>query len=161
MDNDIKNKIKNVFGQREYCERDVVYFLIESYKFLEEKYGREFGASKYNRIKFYRNWASHAELNGDTTKVFVDFIKLIKECRSKSNASGQFDWNNSMTDEIKNRFRPYGPLQLRNEIKELQTEIGYGDIFNWESFRINLYEVIRDIPLTIKEKDDVFLLLNA
>lgn len=156
MNKDIQGKIRDVLRQRKYCERDIVYFLVESYKFLERKYGKTFGEGKYDRIKFYRNWACHAQLNGDAAKVFTDFIPLIKERRNAPNALGQFDWNDSMNDKIRDRFRFYGPLHLKKEIKGFEAEIKYDGTLDWESFRMNLYEVIRDIPLIIKEGDDVF-----
>ncbi|MEN9341777.1 MAG: hypothetical protein RIQ54_33 [Candidatus Parcubacteria bacterium] len=156
MDKDMQGKIRDVLKQQEYCERDVVYFLVESYKLLERKYEKAFGEGKYSRIKFYRNWACHARLNGDAAKVFTDFITLIKERRNVSNALGQFDWSYTMSDKIRDRFRLYGPIHLRQEIEEFAAEIQYNDTFNWESFRVNLYGVIRDIPLVVKEGDDVF-----
>jgi hypothetical protein len=72
------------------------------------------------------------------------------------NAYGQLDWNYEMIDKIQDRFRLYGPLHLKNEIEEFLVEIQYNDIFNWESFRENLYEVIMDIPLIVKEGNNVF-----
>ena len=108
MNKDIQSKIKDVLRQEEYCERDVVYILVESYKFLERKYDRAFGAGKYDRLKFYRNWACHAELRGDSKKVFTDFISLIAAEHSKPNAVGHFDWIDSMTKKIRECFRDYG-----------------------------------------------------
>jgi hypothetical protein len=154
---DITEKIKNILRQESYSERDVVYFLVESYKFLERKYSKMFGQGKYNQIKFYRNWTCHAQLCGDSNKIFIDFIALIKAEKSKPNAYGHLDWRYSMADRIKERFREYGPLHLKEEILEFLSEIKYDGDFSWESFRANLYEVIRDIPLVIKdEKENIF-----
>ncbi len=155
MDIDIQYKIKEVLKQKHFSEKDVVYFLVESYKFLERKYDKEFGEGKYNQIKFYRNWASHATLYGDSHKVFKDIGKLIKEEMSKSDASGHFDWSNSMADRIQKSFRDYGPVNLEKDISNFFLEIEYNGKFNWESLRSSLYEVIRDIPLAIKDEDKV------
>jgi len=154
MDADIQSKITAVLNQERYCERDVVYFLVESYKFLERKYDKQFGGGKYDRIKFYRNWACHARLHGDSNKVFADFIALIRAEKSKPNAVGHFDWMYSMADRMREGFRNYGPLSLKNDITEFLAEIKYEGPFNWESFRANLYEVIRDIPLIIKDGEE-------
>ena len=158
---DIREKIKDVLSQSTYSERDVVYFLVEAYKFLERKYDKEFGQGKYDRIKFYRNWTCHAQLYGDSNKVFVDFVELINAERSKLNAYGHYDWLDSMIVKIKERFRQYGPLYLKNDILEFLFEIGYNKNFNWESFRVSLYEVIQDIPLIIKDGEEIIFTFEA
>ncbi|HET6844939.1 MAG TPA: hypothetical protein VFK06_25130 [Candidatus Angelobacter sp.] len=154
MDADILSKIKKVLEQEKYSEKDIVYFLVESYKFLERKYDKQFGTGKYDRIKLYRNWTCHAQLHGDSHKVFTDFVALIRAEKSKLNALGHYDWTDSMEKKIRECFRGYGPLALKNEALEFLAEIQYAGKFNWESFRINLYETIRDIPLIIKDREE-------
>ena len=43
---------------------------------------------------------------------------------------------------------------MKKDIEEFLAEIEYEGTFNWESFRANLYEVIKDIPLAIKDGEE-------
>jgi hypothetical protein len=121
---------------------------------LERKYDKAFGVGKYDRIKFYRDWVAHAKLDRTSYKIFPGIDALIKAEMNKLNAVGHLDWQNQMSAKIRECFRDYGPLLLREDILSFFVEIDYVGKFNWESFRTNLYEVIRDTPLIIKDGDD-------
>lgn len=151
MNIDIEAKLVGVLKQKQFSERDVVYFLIELYKFLERKYDKELGNGRYDVITFYRNWICHSYLHGDSYKIFKGFKELIKEQTSKPNALGLFDWIDSIGDKTKEYFREYSPLFLKQEIRSFLYEINYNGKFDWESFRENLYQVIVNIPLYIKD----------
>ncbi len=155
MTRDIETKIKDVICQKTYSERDVVYFFVESYKFLERKYDKQFGDGKYNQIKFYRDWVCHSYLHGASYKVFKDVDALIKAEANKPNALGHLDWLDAMTNKIRDCFRDYGLLRLKEDIINFFPEIGYDGKFDWENFRASLYEVIRDIQLIIKDGDEI------
>jgi len=155
MTPDLEAKIKDVASQKDYSERDVVYFLVESYKFLERKYDKQFGDDKYNQIKFYRNWVCHSRLHGASYIVFKDVDVLIKQEENKPSALNHVDWLDLMTNKIRDCFRSYGLLRLKENILNFLAEIGYSGEFNWEAFRTSLYEVIRDIELIIKDGDEI------
>lgn len=155
MDIDIKQKIAAALDQENYSERDIVYILVESYKFLERKYRKEFGNGKYDRIKFYRDWVCHAVLHGASYKVFIGIDASIKTEAKKPNAVGHLDWQDQTATQIRQCFRGYSPLALKEDMLQFLPEIEYSRDFHWESFRTNLYEVIRDIPLIIRDGDDV------
>jgi len=155
MEVDIKGKIANVLTQNAYSERDVVYILVESYKFLERKYRKEFGNGKFDRIKFYRNWACHSVIDRASDKVFTGIAASIKAEMNKPNAVGHLDWQDQTATQIRQCFRGYSPLSLKEDILQFFPEIEYSGNFHWESFRASLYEIIRDIPLIIKDGDDI------
>ena len=73
----------------------------------------------------------------------------------KRDGRGHLDWQDFMTDKIRQCFRDYGFLALKKDILNFLAEIEYSGDFNWESFRANLYEVIRDISLIIKDGDEI------
>jgi hypothetical protein len=155
MNIDIRHKIYEVLKQDSYSERDVVYVLVELYKFLEKKYGKQFGKGKYDVVKFYRDWSCHSFLHGASYKVFVGIDALIKEEAKKPNAVGHLDWQDQMAKKIRDCFRGYGPLSLKEELLKSFAEIGYEGPFSWTSFRASLYQVLRDTSLIIKDGDDV------
>lgn len=155
MNADIKSKIADVLREYPYSERDVVYILVESYKFLERKYRKEFGNGKYDRMKFYRNWACHSVIDRASDKIFDGIEASIKAEAEKPNALGHLDWQDQTSTQIRQCFRGYSPLSLKEDILQFLSEIEYDGDFHWESFRANLYEVIRDIPLIIKNGDAV------
>jgi hypothetical protein len=160
MDADIQKKISSTLQQRSYSESDVVYILVELYKFLERKYGKQFGEGEYNCIKFYRDWVCHSLLHGVSYKVFIGIDVLIKAEMKKLDARGHLDWQDQMAKKIRECFRGYGPLSLQNELLKSFSEVGYGGPFDWTSFRTSLYQVLRDTSLIIKDGDDVIFEFN-
>lgn len=156
MKPDIQDKIKQVLSQSEYCEKDVIYFLVESYKFLEGKYGKDFKEDKYySRIKFYRNWACHFIIKRDSSKIFKEIINSVRQ--EPIGVDDHLIWTDVVEDKIRSCFREYSPQRLHGEIKDFLIEINYKGKFNWESFRVGLYEIVKDTYLSmIDGESEVF-----
>lgn len=140
MKADIKGKIKKVLRQKTYSEPDVVYLLVECYKFLGEP------KNKFSVLKFYRNWACHSFLLWDTAKIFKEVHNLIK-AREPS--------KNLIVDKVRKSFIGYSFLKLEKELEEIFKLFGYKEKFNWRSFRVKLYKIICDTPLFILKNEDV------
>jgi hypothetical protein len=153
MQADIREKIKNILQQETYSKPDIVYFLVETYKLLEQQNK----SGEFDVFRFYRNWTCHSSLSRDSEKIFEEVYVLIRAEKYIPNIPGRPDWIDLMTKEIKKSFRGYSPLKLKADIEKTFSLLGYKGLFNWESFRAGLYEIIRDTPLSIKEKhEEVF-----
>lgn len=153
MKNDIKVKIEKVLIKNFYSEQDVVYFLVESYKFLEQE-GR---LDKFRVIKFYRNWACHHLLSKNIDKIFEEVYILIKAEKYFKKISGK-PWIDLVNDEIEKSFKKFSPIKLKDEIDKFVTLFNFSVKLNWKSFREGLYGVVVDSPLLIVEKkENIFI----
>jgi len=111
MKNEIKDKIENTIRNKDYSEAGVVYLLTQSYKFLEkEKRLDEFGV-----IRFYRNWACHSYLSGDTMKIFKK-VHVLNQAREYKYIKNNLEFTDIMSHEIEKSFSKYSPKFLKNEI---------------------------------------------
>lgn len=136
MTPDIRTKLNDCLGASSYSERDVVYILVQIYKFLE----RENKKDVFPTIVFYRNWACHAELKGYQDK----FTSSLAE-----------EMEDAFIGKIKEEFGGFSFVKLKQEISTFIEENIRPDLvpnkFKWPSFKLKLYEVIKDIPLVVKK----------
>jgi hypothetical protein len=144
MTEDIKEKIKAVLRKEHYSELDVVYFFVETYKLLE----RENNLDNFKTIKFYRNWVCHSSLDKDGEKIFDEAYILIRARKYFPDDSKFID---IMTDKIPECFRERSFSKLKGEIELFLDSFLNKEKFYWDELRKNLYSVITDTPLLIKE----------
>ena len=149
---EIIEKIKKTLRKKTYSEQDIVYFLVESYKFLEQE--EKSVRKKFNVIIFYRNWACHYSLSKKTMEIFEKVYILIRAREYINNPLLYIDLINK---EIEKSFSEYSFTNLENQIKKFSNSFLDKEAFNWKNLRIQLYNVIVDTPLIInRNKDKIF-----
>ena len=151
MKNEIIKKLKDITIQKEYSEQDVVYFLIESYKLLEQ----ENKLDDYDLIKFYRNWSCHSRLDKAAHKIFEEIYIIIRADEylglSQNNPSAFSDLIDDTVDKI---FENYSFKMLKKEISRFSTDYLEGKNLEFQSFQRPLQNIIKDIPLIITKNYD-------
>jgi hypothetical protein len=155
MISNIRSKLNDCLGERNYSQRDVVYILVQAFKLLE----REERTGDFQVIRFYRNWASHAVLNG-----YRDvFNSVIARYQNGFGSLGNMDL---ACDEIRAAFRKFSPVSLKEELNRfikiyLAPNLQNAHTLNWRVFREQLYEVIRDIPVEVKEGSQTIFIFEC
>src|SRR3989344_1065718 len=151
MKNEIIKKLKDITIQKEYSEQDVVYFLIESYKLLEQ----ENKLDDYDLIKFYRNWSCHSRLDKAAHKIFEEIYIIIRADEylglSQNNPSTFSDLIDNTVDKI---FENYSFKMLKKEISRFSTNYLEEKNLEFQSFQRPLQNIIKDIPLIITKNYD-------
>jgi len=146
MTPDIITKLNDCLGIGNYSEHDVVYFLVQSYKLLE----RERQKDNFPALLFYRNWACHAALYG-----YKEVFRLV--IKENQDGFGSFECIDLAADQIVKSFSNYSFNKLKDDINSfikgfIKSRLPSKSL-NWESFREKLYEIIKDIPLIVKDGD--------
>lgn len=131
MKNDIKTKLKRIFGKECFEESDVVYILSRIRKILEIDNKEK----KYGKLKFYCDWALHKQID-NTNSVSED----LKNFPEDTLASHKF-----LNYEVFNK-------ELKAFLKEYKIETNiYENLKNKLRFQQKLTEIYSDTPLIIKE----------
>jgi hypothetical protein len=149
-------KMKDV-ARNEHCrEKDVVYFLVEAYKLLEQV-GK---LQQFSLIRFYRNWACHSVLTKDSEKIFEEIYIVIKAKKYLSfpELEGGIPPFIELVDNIfRDSFNKYSFKELKKEIAKFCEQFLDNQMVSWNQFRKELYDVITDTPLVIREgKEELF-----
>jgi len=156
MTDEIKSNIKDILNRESHSKESTTYFLVESYKYLE----RNKQLSSYKVIKLYRNWACHSYLSSDADKIFEELYILVSAKKYISN-SDEPPWSVLVMKELQKDFANYSLNGLKKEIKRFSKNfLDDTPFLDWSSFRDNVSEVIKDIPLIIvKNKKEIFRLV--
>ncbi|MEK7650182.1 MAG: hypothetical protein AAB367_04480 [Patescibacteria group bacterium] len=149
----ILDKTKNIFTQTSYSEQDIIYVLVGICKYLELVPGRQ---SNFKVIRFYRNWICHAFLTKDAEKILNEIYVLAKASKYIDNNI----WSEILSQEIKKAFYKYSLDALKSELEDFGKSVLGVQVFDWASFRKKLYIVLEDVPLLVKEGEDVIVKLE-
>lgn len=150
MNNNIKQKINNILVKNNYSEQDVAYFFVETYKLLES----ENKLSKFPTIKFYRDWVCHSVISKYTEKIFYEVYILIK---ARKYMPDDIRLRELGIDKIFECFKRHSFIQLKNEVNIFLNSFLDKEKLNWEKLRGELYKIIMDTPLLIKENSQELL----
>ncbi|MEN9405643.1 MAG: hypothetical protein RLY47_602 [Candidatus Parcubacteria bacterium] len=157
MRNNIIEKLDRTIENGIDSEQSVVYFLVESYKLIEQ----ENRLADFELIRFYRNWVCHSILVKDSQKVFEEVYILIRaqkylnlEERGKDEMPA---FPELIDDTVSAAFEKYSFKRLKEEIEMFSKKFLSGNTPNWETFVRRLSEVLINVPLIIKkDKDEIF-----
>ncbi len=126
MENDIKEKLRNELDKDITTEAQIVYILSRIRKILEKNNTRG-----YNVLKFYCNWALHAEI--EDTNAIKEILKEVAEGNEESQL----------------KFFLFVPLH--KQLKTFLTNNGLSTkITEKPNFNILLSQIYTDTPLIIK-----------
>jgi hypothetical protein len=151
MRNDLIKKLRDLTHIEKYSEQDVLYFLVECSKFLEQIDK----LTQFKVIKFYRNWVCHARLSNDAEKIFDEAYVIIRAKEYLNIEEESNGWNfgyHELVDKKANQcFLPYSYKKLKEEIEKFSIEYLDGDVLEWKLFMQQLSHIINDVPLVIKK----------
>jgi len=157
MKENIIDNLKKMVEEKNYNEKDIVYFLVESYKLIEQN-----ELSNFNLIKFYRNWTCHSTLSKDSEKIFEEIYILIKareylnlELNEKNNNEEFLAFGELIQEKVSESFNNYSFKKLKSEIDKFSLEFLDGQKIQWENFKENLKKIIIGTPLVIKRKKEI------
>jgi len=143
---DIKTKLKSKLSKTEYEESDVVYFLVEMYKFLEQ----ENKLKDYKFIVFYRNWVCHSAL--DTNPNIDVFFSDIKKEIISNNLGIDVDTVDKVLDHLPKTVQSFSFKKLKEDIDKFSANYLDNLTINWNIFRESLYQILIGQPLKINIK---------
>lgn len=150
----IIEKLKGVVAEKDYSEQDIVYFFVESYKLLEQQNR----LSDFPVIRFYRNWICHALITNDADRIFEELYVIIRAEKYMSfpepeegEPPGFLELVNSV---YRKAFSKYFFPKLKAELDVFGARYLDRNVPHWQSFRAQLYNVLVDVPLIVKRKDE-------
>jgi len=146
MKNVIIDNLKRISRLKEYSDQDIVYFLVESYKLLEQ----ENKLDDFNILKFYRNWSCHSRLDKDAHKIFEEIYIILRAdeyLNLKRNDPIAFSY---LIDNTVNKiFEKYSFKMLKKDIEIFSKFFLEREILKFQFFQRPLQNVIKDIPLIV------------
>ena len=156
MKNDIVNKLKGVTAGGNNSEQTVVYFLVESYKIIEQVNR----LPDFELIRFYRNWVCHSVLLKDSQKIFEEVYVIIRAEKylnlEKRHNDEMPAFAELIDDAVSKAFSNYSFKKLKKEIEKFSKEFLNGSPPDWKNFSANLYEILINVPLIIKKDNEKF-----
>lgn len=151
MKNEIIGKLKKAAALKEFSEPDIVYFLVESYKLLEQ----ENKLDNYDLIKFYRNWSCHSRLDKTAHKIFEEIYIIIRADEYLGlQQKGPLDFSELIDSTVDKIFEKYSFKALKGEMNKFSVDYLDGKVIEFESFQRPLQNIIKDIPLIITKNPD-------
>ena len=157
MTDEIIDNLKKIFSLQKYSESDIVYILVEIYKFLEQKEKLE--QTKFRLINFYRNWVCHhcLDRNNSARYFFKEIEQAITEDINLNRGEDAFD---KAIVLLPKAISCFSFLKLRLNLENFSREYLDETSIGWESFRDNLYKIIVHQPLKIKMKKELIFQYN-
>jgi len=157
MKDSIVEKLKNLSRAKSYSEQDVVYFLVECCKLLEQVNKLD----KFRVIRFYRNWSCHSCISKDAEKIFEEIyiiIKAKKYLKLEKREEGEIPAFAELVDDMVTKsLDNYSFIKLKEEVKRFAGDFLNNEVLNWKSFEEQLHHIIADTPLIIKKgKQEIF-----
>ena len=140
MRNNIIEKLKTKFSQKEYQESDVVYILVEIYKFLEQL--EETERKKFKFILFYRDWICHHSL--DRNSNLSVFFKIVIEDIRKNGIDPD-----RISDNLPVAIKSFSLNRLKEDLESFSKGFLDNEKLNWLNFKRHLYRVLIDQKLKI------------
>lgn len=154
MKEQIDSNLNRILGTDQWSEEEVVYFLVEIYKLIEQQNLKE----NYKVLVFYRNWVCHSSLSS-ADKIFEDLVALVK---IKKYLDMPRTWKALSTRIVIESFAEYSPSLLCGEINKFLTGQGLKSEISWKKFIYSMMDVLRDVPLTIKHNGtEIFRLTHV
>lgn len=143
----VYQKVRDLINHGITRECEVVYLLSCIRKFLEQDKVEQDKNDKWNRLKFYCDWALHAKLSGPSAQCVLDlFNEAHITCTNENNISEylpqsvqDFSKFSGLVSEIKSF------LGAKNIISNQQEN------YNWANFRFLYASIIEDCPLIINQ----------
>lgn len=134
MKSSIIEKLKIFFDHKDsVSESDIVYILVQLSKYYErEKLEGVSVQTAIPSIRFFRNWAVHGIIDRESTYIRNTLIK-----------SKQFEIDNLykyLYDDLLIEIKSCGLIKVTPKIED--------------SFRKNLFEIIKDIPVIVSFKKE-------
>lgn len=149
MSDDIIEKLKVQIIKDDFEESDIVYILVEMYKFLD----RENKLSDFEMIEFYRNWCCHYSLDRNPVPAnFNDAKKAIDNQLALEQLSEEFF-------RAQDKFASY---RLKENIDNFIDKflLIEKSKFKWDNFKLKLIDVIIDQPLFVRLANNGHLLFK-
>ena len=130
MRDGIKSKLENVFSQKDFSEKDIVYILVQMCKYNERAKTEKGEIYRIPCLEFFRNWAVHGYL--DRRQGYLQTLRPIE-------ALGENELYSRMFNDLIEEIRELSFVNLPDQLDD--------------SFSDSLFQLIKEIPVSIYSLD--------